>query len=67
MDCILQQCEGPIGIADDVAVYGRTETEHDENQHQLIKVASENGLIFNSNKCHMKKKSIPFLGVTYTE
>ena len=58
MDCILKQCEGAIGIADDVAIYGRTETENDKNLHQLMKVASENGLVFNSEKCHIKKKSI---------
>ena len=38
-------------------VYGRTETEHDKNLHQLMKV---------NEKCHIKKKSISFFGMTYT-
>ena len=63
----MEQCEGAIGITDDVAVNGRTETEHDIIKHQLMKVSSENGLVFNSEKCHIKKKSTSFFGMTYTD
>ena len=39
MDAILEKCPGCTGIADDVAVYGRTEQEHDDNLMNLMKVA----------------------------
>ena len=32
-----------------------------------MKVASENGLVFNSEKCHIKKESISFFAMTYTD
>ena len=51
MDQILEQCLGTIGIADDVAVFGRTEEEHDQSLHNLMQVAAKSGLVFNSKKC----------------
>ena len=56
MDQILEQVEGAVGIADDVAVYSKTTEEHDEILHNLFKVAAENGLVFNS---------ITFFGMKY--
>ena len=61
MDAILEKCPGCTGIADDVAVYGRTEEEHDDN---FMKVAQENGLVFNSGKCITYE--IPFFRLMYT-
>ena len=53
-------------ITDDVDVYGRTEKEHDDNFMNLKKVDQENGLIFNSEKCIMKTREIPFAMLIYT-
>lgn len=39
MDTIIEQFPGNVGIADDKVVYGRTETEHDDNMLQLFQVA----------------------------
>ena len=65
MDSILERCPGCTGIADDVAVYGRDEKEHDKNLLNLMKVAQEHGLVFNSAKCVIKTKEIPFFGMIY--
>ena len=65
LDAILAKCPGCTGIADDVAVYGRTEEEHDDNLMNLLKVAQENGLVFNSGKCIIKTNEIPFFGLMY--
>ena len=54
MDQILEQCPGTIGIADDVAVFGQTEEEHEQNLHNLMQVAAKSGLVFNSKKCIIK-------------
>lgn len=65
MDQILDQVDGVVGIADDVAVYAKTDQEHDQVLHNLFKTAQKNGLVFNSDKCHIKTDSITFFGMTY--
>ena len=39
MDVILERCDGTIGIADDVVVFGQNEKEHDRNMVNLMKVS----------------------------
>ena len=65
MDQIIDQVDGTVGIADDIAVYAKTDEEHDQVLHNLLKVAGKNGLIFNSDKCHIKTDSITFFGMLY--
>lgn len=66
MDNILEDLNGVISIADDVAVVGRTEAEHDANLHNLMTRAAEKGLVFNSKKCNIKTDRISFFGNLYT-
>ena len=47
MDIILESCPGTLGIADDVAVFGRTEIERDANLHNVMIVSRQHGLLFN--------------------
>ena len=65
MDFITSQCTGAVGIADDIVIYGATETEHNENLQQFMKVAKENGLTLNSKKCYVKQTQIKFFGTIY--
>ena len=65
MDRILEKCPGGVGIADDVAVVAATEEEHDAALLNLMKVAEEEGLSFNSEKCQIRVKEIPFFGQIY--
>ena len=65
MDFILEKCPGTVGIADDVAVHGSTEQEHDANLHNLMIIARQHGLVFNLEKCQIKKPRITFFGVVY--
>jgi hypothetical protein len=65
MDMILEQCPGTIGIADDIAVFGKNEAEHDRNLHNLMIVARKYGLIFNADKCEIKIPRIKFCGCYY--
>ena len=67
MDVILNRCEGVSGISDDIVVYGSTEEQHDKNLINLMNVAREEGLIFNSGKCQIKTKEITFFGRKYTD
>ena len=67
MDRILAKTgHGVIGIADDVIVYGETTQEHDATLHRLMKVAREEGLIFRLDKCDIRKDSVSFFGLIWT-
>ena len=51
-------------------MYGRTEEEHDANLLSLFQTASREGLVFNSNKCHIKTNQINqinFFGSLYSD
>ena len=65
MDFILEKCPGTVGIADDVAMHGPTEAEHDANLHNLMMVARQHGHVFNLDKCKIKESRITFFGVVY--
>ena len=66
MDNILEKAPGCVGIADDVAVYGATQDEHDRNLRNLMQVAREAGLVFNKSKCVIGTAQIEFFGSLYT-
>lgn len=65
MDRILNQCEGTIGITDDIIVHGKDEEEHDRNLHHIMHIAKKSGLVFNPIKCHIKTPSIKFFGTIF--
>ena len=65
MDQILDYCEGVIGIADDIIIHGKDDTEHDRRLHKFMKVAREHGLVLNNKKCEVKSNSVKFFGCVY--
>ena len=65
MDQILECCEGVIGITDDVVIYGKDDEDHDWKLHRFMQVASQHGLVFNREKCKVKKDSVTFFGTVY--
>ena len=65
MDQILECCEGVIGIADDVIIHGKDDEDHDRNLHNFMHTACEHGLVFNGEKCEVKKDSVTFFGTVY--
>ena len=65
MDQILEHCEGVIGIADDVIIHGKDDEDHDRNLHNFMHTACEHGLVFNREKCEVKKDSVTFFGTVY--
>ncbi len=65
MEQILEQCNGCIGISDDVTVHGWTEEEHDRCLHTLMKMAHANGLVFNSANTLIKAPSVNFFSCLY--
>ena len=67
MDKILEGLDGVVSIADDIAVVGKNEEEHDKHLHALMKRAQERGLVFNADKCKIKTSEIMFFGNIYTK
>ena len=65
MSSNMECCPGCIGIADDVTIYGRSKKEHDRNLLNLMSVAQEEGLLFNSQICIIRASEIPFFGMIY--
>ena len=55
-----------MGIADDVAVFGKDEKEHDANLHNLMKIAQQEGLVFNPDKCDIKTQKMRFFGLEFS-
>ena len=65
MDNILEHCTGTMSIADDVGVFVKDEAEHDANLHNLMKTARRHGLVFNIDKCEIKRQSLKFFGLVF--
>ena len=63
MDQILEGFDGFVSIANDVAVYGQNNKDHDKNQHNLMIWAAETGIVFNSEKCFFKPISTFFFNI----
>ena len=66
MDDGLKDLPGVVSIADDIAVVGATEEEHDTNLRKLMERAQTIKLVFNPDKCQIKQSEIPFFGNIYT-
>ena len=66
MDEILENLPGVVGITDDVCVHGKDEAEHDRNLQGLMDRA-KCGLVFNSDKCHIRQSEISFFGNIYSK
>ena len=63
IDQTYEGCEGVIGIADDIVVYGKGDEEHDANMHQMMARTQQTGLKLNPMKCRIKENRIKFFGV----
>ena len=53
---------GVTGIADDIVIYGRDQSDHDANLRAVMERARETGLRFNPDKCKIRCTEIPFFG-----
>ena len=65
MDQILECCKGVIRIANDVVIYGDDDKYHDQNLQNFMCRTHEHGLVFNGEKCEVKKGSITYFGTVY--
>ena len=65
MDQILKECQGCIGIADDITIHSCTKTEHNAHLQDLMHIACKYDLVFNPQKTHIKAQAINFFSCLY--
>ena len=65
MDQILEECQGCIGIADNITIHGHTEAEHDTHLRDLMRITCKYNLVFNPQKTHVKAQAVKFFGCLY--
>ena len=66
MDQMTDRLPGIIAIHDDICVYGKDTTEHENNLLKLMQKAQEHGLVFNSSKCSICEPQISFYSAIFT-
>ena len=59
---ILSDCEGAQNISDDIIVYGKDTTEHDQRLEKVLEVLEKRGLTLNPEKCNYRLNRITFMG-----
>lgn len=67
LENILTTLNGVVNYQDDILVFGRTMSEHDENLEALLKRLQDVGLGINPDKCEFRKKEVRFLGHIISE
>lgn len=63
---VLQGITGAINISDDILIFGKTQSEHDENLHKTLRRLSEKGLTLNRAKCELNVKSVEYFGHVFS-
>ena len=66
MDQITNGLPGIIAIHDDICVYSKDITVHDNNLLQLFKTSQDQGLVINSTKFAIYQSQISFYGAMFT-
>jgi transposase InsO family protein len=66
IDETYQGCQGAIGIADDIVVYGKDDQDHDLNLHEAMERTRQAGLKLNQEKCMIKDRKCSFYGFECT-
>lgn len=61
----LEGIDGARNISDDIIVYGRTQTEHDQHLEAVLRRLHDKGLTLNRNKCEFNKNRLEFFGYIF--
>ena len=67
IDETYDDCEGVLGIADDINVHSKGDAQHDFNLHAAMERTRMSNLSLNFKKIELKKPSIKFFGNIYTK
>ena len=61
-----QQTVSSIIAIHDTCIYGCTPEDHDQHLLQLMQIAKEHGIVFNSSKCQISQPQTAFYGDVFT-
>ena len=67
LDEILRDISNVAGIADDILVFGSSDTEHDQSFINILETCRKNNVGHNSEKLQLKQEKINFYGHTLTQ
>ena len=59
---ILSECDGVVGLIDDLLIYGKTEKEHHRQLVTVLGKLKREGMTINKEKCKFYDTEIFFLG-----
>ena len=59
-------CEGTIGISDDITCHGKGDLQHDRRLHSAMERTRQANLCLNYEKLIVKKKEVKFFGNIYS-
>ena len=62
MNALLKDLDGVLCLMDDVLVYGKSQSEHDDRLVAVLNRIEECGMMLNSGKCEFAKAQVKFLG-----
>ncbi len=58
----LKNCPGVMPYVDDILVYGRTQSEHDQNLEHALRCLHTKNFRLQLSKCKFHQPKVPFLG-----
>ena len=59
---LLNGIEGVVCLMDDVLIHGKTQEEHDERLHTVLRKLEQSGMTLNKDKCTFSSTKVKFLG-----
>ena len=62
MSEILEGLTGLVCLLDDILIFGKSKTEHDERLHAVLQCLQQAGVTLNREKCLFSQQSVKFLG-----
>ena len=67
MDTTLRECQDfTISYVDDILIFSKNETDHEDHIKQVISVINSIGLDINADKCIFRSEQVEFLGFRIT-
>ena len=64
---VLQECEGPANISDDIVVHGCGREKHNKRVEKVLARLQEKGLTLNKEKCVFHMSQITFMGLVLSQ
>jgi len=64
---VIQGIPGAKNITDDIIIFGKTQSAHDQALDQVFKALHRSGLTLNKQKCEFNKNEITFFGIVLNQ